>query len=145
MEAAIDVASNLLPDDRREIEAHGHDPEIVVPLASTIEGSIHFISPKNEVAGIAGVHPNGAIWMLCTPAIKESPRKFVRQAKEFVDSRAEPFLWNIVDKRNKTHLKLLKYLGFNFLREVNHGPYNLPFIEFCRVRSSNSGRSAIRE
>ena len=47
-------------------------------------------------------------------------------------------LWNIVDKRNTTHLKLLKFLGFKFLREVSYGPNNLTFIEFCRVRTSNS-------
>lgn len=43
-------------------------------------------------------------------------------------------------KRNTVHLRLLKFLGFKFLREFTYGPNNLTFIEFCRVspRSSSS-------
>ena len=73
--------------------------------------------------------------MLCTHAIYEYPLTFAREAKRFVESRPEPLLWNIVDKRNKVHLKLLRFLGFKFLREISHGPNNLSFIEFCRVRT----------
>ena len=40
-------------------------------------------------------------------------------------------LWNICDSRNKVHLKLLKFLGFKFLREVKYGPNNVTFIEFA--------------
>ena len=82
---------------------------------------------------MAGVGPDGSIWMLCTPAIHDYPITFAREAKRFVESRTEPLLWNIVDKRNTVHLKLLKFLGFKFLREIKYGPNNLSFIEFCRV------------
>ena len=73
--------------------------------------------------------------MLCTPAILEYPVTFAREAKRFINSSEEPLLWNIVDKRNKVHLKLLKFLGFKFLQEISHGPKKLSFIEFCRVRT----------
>ena len=139
------MASNLLPDDRREVtEGHGHDPLTILPQAAHIEGTIYFTMPNDKVAGMAGVHENGAIWMLCTPVILDYPVTFSREAKRFIESRREPLLWNIADKRNRVHLKLLKFLGFKFLREVIHGPNNLPFIEFCRVRSDLSGRSDIR-
>ena len=88
--------------------------------------------PNGKTAGMAGVSKEGNIWMLCTPAILEYPLTFAREAKRFVDSRTEPLLWNIVDKRNTVHLKLLKFLGFKFLREVRHGPNNLTFIEFAK-------------
>ena len=77
----------------------------------------------------------GLIWMLTTPAIEEYPHTFAREAKRFVERRKEPLLWNIVDERNTVHLKLLRFLGFKFLRKKLHGPHNLSFIEFCRVRS----------
>ena len=77
--------------------------------------------------------------MLTTPAIHEYPLTFAREAKRFIESRPEPYLWNVVDKRNTVHLKLLQFLGFKFLREIIHGPNNLTFIEFIRVRTNFDG------
>ena len=134
VEVALQVASNLLPDDLREVEeGHGHDPKIVIPLASHIGDSVYFEAPNGDIAGAAGVHGNGQIWMLCTPAILKYPHTFARESKRFVNSRKEKLLWNVVDKRNKVHLKLLRFLGFKFLREISHGPNKLTFIEFCKL------------
>ena len=136
IEAALKVASNLLPDDRREMEeGHGLDPMEELPLAVHRSSCVWFEVPNGKTAGMAGVGPNGEVWMLCTPAILEYPITFAREAKRFIENRDEKLLWNIVDKRNKVHLKLLKFLGFKFLREISHGPKQLSFIEFCRVRT----------
>ena len=133
-EAAIEVASNLRPEDRREVEeGHGIDPMVYAHSVSQERSYVHFTVPNGKTAGMAGVDTNGAIWMMCTPAIHEYPLTFAREAKRYVESRTEPLLWNIVDKRNIVHLKLLKFLGFKFLRELKHGPNQLSFIEFCRV------------
>jgi len=135
-EAAREVASNLLPDDRREVEeGHGIDPLETLLFAVHSHSCVWFEVPNGKTAGMAGVGPNGEIWMLCTPAIHEYPITFAREAKRFVESRTEPLLWNIVDRRNTVHLKLLRFLGFKFLREIFHGPNQLSFIEFCRVCS----------
>ena len=134
IEAALKVASNLRPEDRREIvEGHGLDPIEHLTLSVHRGFGVWFEVPNGKTAGMAGVGPDGSIWMLCTPAIHDYPITFAREAKRFVESRTEPLLWNIVDKRNTVHLKLLKYLGFKFLREFKYGPNNLSFIEFCRV------------
>ena len=138
LEAAEEVASNLRPDDHRELtEGWGINP---MQLAAIVQGgdSVWFEVPNGKTAGMAGVDQGGIIWMLCTPAIHEYPVTFARESKRYVESRTEPLLWNIVDKRNTVHLKLLKFLGFKFLREVSHGPNQLPFIEFCRVLRSRS-------
>jgi len=134
MEAAKQVASNLLPADWKEVEeGHGVNPTEALLDAVQKPSCIYFVVPNGKTAGMAGVDPGGRIWMLCTNAIHDYPITFAREAKRFVDSRKEPLLWNIVDKRNKVHLKLLKFLGFKFLREIEYGPNNLSFIEFCRV------------
>lgn len=73
--------------------------------------------------------------MLCTPAIYQYPIAFVKQAKNFIEDRHEPYLWNVVDKRNTLHIKLLKFLGFTFHEELLFGPNNLPFIKFDRWQS----------
>ena len=133
IKAALEVASNLRPEDRRELE-EGHGTNVLEYFleVSRDPNNVWFEVPNGKTAGMAGVSKEGNIWMLCTPAILEYPLTFAREAKRFVDSRTEPLLWNIVDKRNTVHLKLLKFLGFKFLREVRHGPNNLTFIEFAK-------------
>ena len=134
LEAAIEVASNLRPEDRREVEeGHGVDPMEHLTYAAQRGSCVYFTMPNGKTAGMAGVDPGGQIWMLCTPDIHDHPIWFARQAKRYVESRTDKLLWNIVDKRNVVHLKLLRFLGFKFLRELKHGPNNLSFIEFCRV------------
>ena len=136
IEAALHVAFNLLPEDRREVEeGHGLNPMEHLPLAVHNGTCVWFEVPNGKTAGMAGVGPGGTVWMLCTPAIHEYPITFAREAKRFIESREEPLLWNIVDDRNIIHKKLLRFLGFKFLRKISHGPNQLSFIEFCRVRT----------
>ena len=135
IEAANEVASNLRLEDYREVpEGHGLDPRVFLPMVAKEGSAVYFTVPDGKTAGLAGVGDGGAIWMLCTPEIHRYPITFAREAKRYVDSREEPLLWNIVDSRNTAHLKLLKFLGFKFLRKLEHGPNNVTFIEFCRVR-----------
>ena len=131
MNDAYEVSQKLRYEDKRELEeGHGLQPSIALPLAAS-RGCYAFMVPDGRIAGLAGVD-EGAIWMLCTEAIHDYPITFARGAKRFVDSRPERLLWNIADKRNTIHLKLLKFLGFKFLREVTYGPNNITFIEFCK-------------
>ena len=133
LEAAIEVASDLRPEDRREgEEGHGVDPFTSI-VSKAQEGScIYFTMPNGRTAGMAGVEDDGMIWMLTTTAIYEYPFAFTRGAKKFVENHSHKRLWNIIDKRNTVHLKLLKFLGFEFLEEIFLGPNNLPFIIFYK-------------
>ena len=141
-EAAIEVASNLRLEDRREIEeGHGVDSTLALLEAVQKPSCVYFTVPSGKTAGMAGVDPGGQIWMVCTNAIHDYPIWFARQAKRYVERQPHKLLWNIVDKRNVVHLKLLKFLGFRFLRELKHGPNQLTFIEFCRVLRSPSKSS----
>ena len=129
----MEVASNLRPDDRREVEeGHGVDPFVMITSKAQEGSCVYFNVPNGKTAGMAGVAPGGLIWMLTTPAIEEYPITFAREAKRYVE-RQKGLLWNIVDERNTVHLKLLKFLGFKFLRKISHGPKQLSFIEFCNV------------
>ena len=129
----MEVASNLRPDDRREVEeGHGLDPFVMITSKAQEGSCVYFNVPNGKTAGMAGVDPGGLIWMLTTKAIEEYPVTFAREAKRYVE-RQKGLLWNIVDERNTVHLKLLKFLGFKFLRKISHGPNQLSFIEFCNV------------
>ena len=130
----MSVASNLRSDDRREVEeGHGLDPFVMITSKAQEGSCVYFNVPNGKTAGMAGVDPGGLIWMLTTPAIEEYPVTFAREAKRYVE-RQKGLLWNIVDKRNTVHLKLLKFLGFKFLREIFHCPNQLTFIEFCKIQ-----------
>ena len=133
LEAAIEVASNLRLEDRREVEeGHGVDPYIAI-VGKAQEGScVYFNVPNGKTAGMAGVDDDGQIWMLTTNAIYDYPLTFARESKRFVERQTHELLWNIIDKRNIVHLKLLKFLGFKFSEEILHGPNQLPFIKFYK-------------
>ena len=131
-EVAYEVASNLRAEDLSEaVEGWGLNPLIELPLATQRGFCVSFVVPNGETAGLAGII-DGQIWMMCTPAIHKYPVTFAREAKRFIDSRPEKLLFNVVDKRNVVHLKLLKFLGFKFIREIPFGPNQLPFIEFIK-------------
>ena len=135
LEAAQEVASNLREDDLRElVEGHGEDPMEYLTYEAERGICVYFEVPNGRIAGMAGVEEDGIIWMLCTDAINDYPITFAREARRWIQSRPEPLLWNYMDPRNEVHKKLLKFLGFKFLREVPFGPNKLSFIEFCRVR-----------
>ena len=62
LEAALAVASNLRPDDYREItEGHGHDPENALVVGINNCDSVYFKVPDGQLAGMAGVSPDGKI------------------------------------------------------------------------------------
>lgn len=134
-EAALEIACNLREDDYKEIvEGYGEDPIKVIPeYALGCEVCEYFTAPNGKIGGLAGIYDDGMIWMLCTPVITEYPVTFARTAKKWLAKHeSDHFLWNVADKRNTVHLKLLEFLGFSFLREVKHGPNKLTFIEFCK-------------
>ncbi len=131
-ELALSVGLTLRYEDRREAEeTSGLSAE-----ASIIESffnstySVYFKVPNGKAAGVAGVTPNNLIWMLCTDASTEYPHTFVREAKRWVNSLLNPYLYNQADMRNESHIKLLKLLGFTF---VNYHVYNnVPLITFIK-------------
>lgn len=132
LEDAYHVASNLREADYKEcVEGHGIVPTIHIPLASLEGFSRIFKADNGETAGIVGIQQE-KIWMLCTPVIDKYPKTFIREAKRFIDDRDDPYLWNVVDKRNTMHIKLLKFLGFTLHEELPFGPNNLPFIRFSK-------------
>ena len=97
-EAALSVASNLLPDDYREVvEGHGHDPLNALVVGVQNSDSVYFTNPDDEICGIAGVYPNGAIWMVCTSSILTFTHPFGRAAKRCGNSQAVSVLWLIGD------------------------------------------------
>ena len=131
-ELALSVGLNLRYEDRREAEeTSGLCAEASI-LQSFYDStySVYFTVPNGKAAGVAGVTPQNVIWMLCTDASTEYPHTFVKEAKRWVNSLLNPYLFNQADMRNESHIKLLKLLGFTF---VNYHVYNnVPLITFIK-------------
>ena len=104
----MEVASNLRPEDRREVEeGHGLDPFVSLVTKAQEGSCVYFNVPNGKTAGMAGVEDDGCIWMLTTNAIYDYPLTFARESKRYVERHSDKRLWNIIDKRNTVHLKLL--------------------------------------
>ena len=130
---AFDVGENLRWEDIREVEETTGLTAPAAVLESYYRSalSVYFTVPNGKAAGVAGVAPDNKIWMLCTKASEEYPHTFVREARRWLDSLYNPYLWNYADMRNESHIKLLKLLKFKF---INYRVHNgVPLIEFIKL------------
>lgn len=130
-----ELVLNLRSEDKRElVEGTGGDHPLLSIAAYTLESdAVTCTSADGRIAALAGTYDDGRVWMLCTKVAQEFPIAFVRECKKWLSTRSHPLLHNVADIRNTQHLKLLKLLGFKFLRIAPTGPSNLPFIEFVKV------------
>ena len=134
-ELALSVGQNLRQEDRREAEQlSGYCAEAICVQSyymSAYGSSVYFEVPNGKAAGVAGVTPDNIIWMLCTEASTEYPHTFVREARRWVDSLPNPYVFNHADMRNEAHIKLLKLLKFKF---TDYHVYNgVPLINFIKL------------
>ena len=131
---ALEVGENLRRDDAREVEATMglYAPVAVLQSYYNSAYSVYFTSPHGKAVGVAGVTPDNIIWMLCTDEGDNFPHTFVREAKRWINSLANPYLYNHADMRNESHIKLLKLLKFKFIQYyVQNGVPLISFIKPC--------------
>ena len=135
---ALEVGENLRRDDAREIE---QTLGLYAPVAvlhsyyyAAYGSTVYFHDEHGKAAGVAGVTKDNVIWMLCTDVIETKPHKFVREAKRWLDSLPNPYVYNHADMRNEVHIKLLKFLGFKFIQYyVYNGVPLISFIKPCAI------------
>ena len=147
-QATVDDAHKIAPmlreQDRREVlAASGYTPEVVLPTAFTIEGDKDIIFAETVdgdpilIAGVRETQPRiGAIWMVGTPLIEQYAFRYARHARRKVDKEWHakwPCLWNMAWADNDLHVRWLEYMGFKFLRRVEHRGHS--FIEFARHKN----------
>ena len=133
---ALEVGENLRRDDAREVE---QTMGLYAPVAvlqsyyhAAYGSTVYFHDAHGKAAGVAGVTKDNLIWMLCTDVIETKPHTFVREAKRWLDSLPNPYVYNHADMRNEVHIKLLKFLGFKFIQYyVYNGVPLISFIKPC--------------
>lgn len=128
-------------EDRREFEDFSGSPFLQTLKIGVLVSApaITLRDLEGNLAGILGVNPTGdregAIWMACTGLIEKRQTAFLRGSREVLATlhRKYDLLHNVVDARNGVHVRWLKWLGFTFLRQIEHGPQKLPAWEFAKL------------
>ena len=139
------VADNMRQEDIDECKAQSGD----CPKGSMLycyfksDPCMTMISRNGYVMGMWGVVPEtetaGRIWMLgCNRMVddKKDREWFLEEGKRSLAriQKRYPVLVNVVDARNKVHVRWIRWMGFTFIRKhPQWGPEGRLFYEFVRI------------
>lgn len=103
-------------------------------------GEVWFVHRNGKPLALGGVSPDeeqspsAAVWLVCTPAAKKTPRCLIRTLRELVQTtgRRHGLLYGYVDARNLIRQRWLGTLGFmvNTEETIRLGHLGLPFYQF---------------
>ena len=138
------LAENMRHEDVRELaDGSGDTPEGALTTAFRESTKcLSAFTDGGELITIFGVAPSsldplvGHPWLLATPRLDDVKKTFLKNSKEYLSFLGEgfPLLMNCCDKRNTTHIRWLKWLGFTFIREhPRFGVGSVPFLEFVKT------------
>jgi len=119
VEMASDMAGRLSPLDRREIRAaSGMQPGECLRLGvETSAESVAYLLDGRAYA-LGGVIGDGRIWLLTARDIKSAQARwfFARRCRDDLADMLTrwPRLYNRVYAKNAPHVRLLRWLGFEF-------------------------------
>ena len=101
------------------------------------------VSRHGEPISMWGAIPeglsSGRIWLLGRQAMLDDmsdKHYFLRESKVQLAKLHEqyPVLFNVVDARNKIHIRWIQWMGFTFIREhPQWGPESRGFYEFVKI------------
>lgn len=78
----------------------------------------------------------GKVWLLGTDTFSAQRSWIIRNSKAVLDELFQTYsvLWNHVDARQTTHIRWLKWLGFDFIStDERYGYEEIPFHQFAKV------------
>jgi hypothetical protein len=130
--------------DRDELEALSDTApaEILREGGMISRPSCTIVGNSGLTAGMFGVvdEGNGAgrLWLLGTDELVSKPMRlqFLREGRAYLRGleRMYKVLYNKIDERNTTHIKWLRWMGFSFIRRIEHyGCEGRPFLEFIKL------------
>lgn len=149
-EDAHRLAPQLRKADLQEIDAASGSSPLLALLRGVVESSKVFaitspsdpkdvfalfgVAPLKE-AGTADI-PIGAVWLLGSDKLTSVSYRFLRESDKWLAELARGYrlLCNVVDARNTTHIRWLRWLGFRFVaHRPGFGRNGEAFIEFCKI------------
>lgn len=135
------IARNIRQADREEVWAsHRMEPKQVLMDAYLASEAMTIIRVSDRAPlAMFGCAEDGCVWLLATDGLQFHRWEFLRKSQGWVDyyQSKHDLLYNVIDKRNRVHMRWLGWLGFRLIREVpEYGHLKLPFVEFARVRAN---------
>lgn len=133
LEDLPNIINDLVDAGKRDMQRGGVNPAIRIPIdLRTYETSVA-LSPDNKPMVLFGVNSNGNVWMQMTNEVYKHPRFLMKAIKAWLGQQKHKLLYNYIDIQNTTLLKMVKKLGFKFLRVVPKTTNNNYYVEFVRI------------
>lgn len=132
------IVDNLLPAAMLDIKRAGQHPVLMMAEDMTYYKTSVVLSPDGLPMALFGVDFTGNIWMHMTNDILKYPKVFMKTAKLWLSSQPYKLLYNYIDINNTALLKMVKRLGFKFLRVVPMTRNNLYYVEIVRLWQQQS-------
>jgi len=127
------IVDNLLPAAKADINRAGVNPVLTMLLDMALYKAFVMLSPDGQPMALIGVNSDGNIWMHMTNETMKYPKAFMKAAKLWLSNQPHKLLYNYIDINNTALLKMVKRLGFKFLRVVPMTRNNLYYVEFVRL------------
>ena len=127
------IAANLLEAARLDIERAGQHPVLMMAEDMACYKTSVVLTPDGMPMALFGVNWAGNIWMQMTNDVLKYPKVFMKTAKLWLSEQPHKLLYNYIDINNTALLKMVKRLGFKFLRVVPMTRNNLYYVEFVRL------------
>lgn len=139
------MAGQILEADRRELEdCYGVSAYYVLGQSFAASRASWAAVVDGEVIAMFGVVPReepgtGRPWMIGTKHLTKHRYTFGKGCGDVIEAMLDTFprLENIVDRRNRTAIAWLKWLGFELGETVITGEKALPYITFRMERKCN--------
>lgn len=144
LEDVFELAKHLRRDDINELRALN-----TTPRRSLLRGFIYsdecFTAKfKGKIIGMFGYSgflmpsDTATIWFLGSDEMTRHPVAFLRDGRKYIEKFSKKYsvLFNVVDKRNKTHIKWLKHVGMTFTNSVIVNGYE--FLRFYKNRKEGN-------
>ena len=141
------MALRLRPDDWSEFSLYG-DPVEVMERSREVSDSSYALLIDGRPEAIFGVNryaleaPDtyAAIWCAGTPQFASERRWIVRNSQAVIQALSHgcAVSGNVVDLRNKTHIRWLRWLGYEFTPSSVEGL--LEFVKLHHVPTSSRSR-----
>ena len=127
------VISNLVDAGRQDMKRAGLNPALQIYIDFLTYNTFLALTPDQKPMVLFGINDEGNVWMQMTNEVYKHPRFFIQATKTWLQEQKSKILYNYIDIQNTALLKMVKKLGFKFLRVIPMTKNNNYYVEFVRL------------
>ena len=127
------VINNLVEAGRQDMKRAGVNPALQIYIDYLTYNTYLALTPDDKPMVLFGINNEGNVWMQMTNEVYKHPRFFIQATKTWLQQQKSKILYNYIDIQNTALLKMVKKLGFKFLRVIPMTKNNNYYVEFVRL------------